>query len=95
MKAKVNKSYAGPLVRAFGGHEYVRFEYRDVPEGCDAEAHRLEEYGLIELQDNSPPVIPVGLAALRAEAKEAGISHYWQKKPERLIDELYAIEEEE
>ena len=95
MKAKVKGSYAGGLVRAFTGREYVRYEYRIVPEGCEAEAHRLNELGLLELLKNSSPDIPDDIEELREAAKEAGISYYWQKKAENLLAELDALDEEE
>ncbi len=33
------RNYLG-VVRAFGGLEFVKNEWRDVPEGCEAEARR-------------------------------------------------------
>lgn len=40
MQAKVKADYRWPAVVAFGGHEYVKSEFRPVPAGCEAEAQR-------------------------------------------------------
>jgi hypothetical protein len=95
MKARVHADYPIALVRAFGGYEFVRYELREIPENCQEEASRLAEQGLLELRDDSSPVIPADVAPLREEAKAAGIARFWQKKPETLMAELAALDEEE
>lgn len=50
MKAKSNLPYP---VTAFTGREFVRYEWRAVPVGCEAEAQRLADAGILELQDTA------------------------------------------
>jgi hypothetical protein len=38
LEATVKKSHSLPQVLAFSRHEYVKDEWRDVPEGCEDEA---------------------------------------------------------
>ena len=52
MKAKARKEHG--IIRAFTGREFVVYEWRPVPDGCEDEAKRLEAGGYLELQ--SPPV---------------------------------------
>lgn len=48
MQAKALTAYP---INAFTGRELVRYEWRLVPAGYEAEAQRLEAAGLVELQD--------------------------------------------
>lgn len=56
MQAKVKADYRWPAVVAFGGHEYVKTEFRPVPAGCEAEAQRhpyietAQDPGRVELR---------------------------------------------
>lgn len=55
MKAKALTAYP---INAFTGREFVRYEWRQIPAGCEAEAERLEAAGLLELKrggDLTPP----------------------------------------
>ena len=47
MQAKALTSYP---INAFAGRELVRYEWRPVPVGCEAEAERLQAAGLVELK---------------------------------------------
>jgi len=57
MKAKANDYPSGPVV-AFGGIEFVKYEWRDVPPGCEAEAER-HPYLLIEIVQPEATPAPV------------------------------------
>ncbi len=39
MNAKVSQNFKWDTVNAFSGNEFVRYEWRRVPEGCEVEAH--------------------------------------------------------
>lgn len=52
MKAKVSGYPSGPVV-AFGGHEFVSYEWRGVPSGCKDQA-RAHPY-LEVLEEKSQP----------------------------------------
>lgn len=60
MQAKALTAYP---INAFTGRELVRYEWRLVPAGYEAEAQRLEEAGLVELRrgggtaSGEPPVV--------------------------------------
>ena len=61
MKARAKAPHR--LVRAFTGLEFVHYEWRRVPAGCDDEAERLEAAGLLEFSQlpaaPSPMVVKV------------------------------------
>lgn len=73
MQAKALTAYP---INAFTGRELVRYEWRLVPAGYEAEAQRLEEAGLVELRqsnqkhevtavaDNDAPTLSVDLESL-------------------------------
>ena len=61
MKAKANDYPSGPVV-AFGGIEFVSYEWRDVPPGCEAEAER-HPYLLIEIVQPEATPAPVSVEA--------------------------------
>jgi len=57
MRAKAKDYPAGPVV-AFGGHEFVKYEWREVPVGCEAEAELhpfLEVEVLVEAEPEHAP----------------------------------------
>jgi len=56
MRAKVAKDYRHPIVRAFGGLEFVKSEYRRVPDGMANEADRLVAAGLLEIEAAPTPL---------------------------------------
>lgn len=75
MQAKVKQSWRWNVVKAFTGREYVKYEWRTVPDGNEAEAHRLEEDGLLEYRQGPPPAMepPDATDAAIALALESGI----------------------
>ena len=54
MKAKVSNYPAGPVV-AFGGIEYVAYEWRDVPAGFESQA---EQHPFLEVEKPPPKPTP-------------------------------------
>ena len=38
MKSRVSEDRGMRIIQAFGGYEFVGYEWRDVPEGCESEA---------------------------------------------------------
>lgn len=52
MQAKSKRPYP---VTAFNGKEFVSYEYRAVPEGCEDEAKRLVDDGILEVVDFAVP----------------------------------------
>lgn len=48
MKARVKDVYRWPTVRAFGGHEFTKDEWRSVPVGCEAEAESNDLLDTVE-----------------------------------------------
>ena len=58
MKAKANSNYpAGPVV-AFGGFEFVRNEWRDVPPGCEGQAEEHPYLDVLEEQQLEAAPVP-------------------------------------
>lgn len=53
MEARVNQSSRYGVIIAFSGREYVKYEWRLVPAGCEAEAerHPYLEIKPVELQE--------------------------------------------
>jgi pyruvate/2-oxoglutarate dehydrogenase complex dihydrolipoamide acyltransferase (E2) component len=51
MKAKVKESWPWGIVQAFAGRQYVKYEWRPVPAGAEAEAERLAGRGLLDLNE--------------------------------------------
>ncbi len=51
MEALEAKAISG-VVTAFTGHEYTPHEWRDVPEGCEAEARRNKT---LDIRSKEPP----------------------------------------
>lgn len=92
MEARVNPDYSIGVVRAFAGNEFVRYEWRKIPENVkESEIKNLEDYGLLEFRKPEE----YNLESLRLLAKAEGIPHYWNKKAERLQFELDSLDEEE
>ena len=76
MKAKANDYPSGPVV-AFGGIEFVPYEWRDVPPGCEAEAER-HPYLLIEIVQPEATPAPV---SVEAEVKKPTPRKRTRRKP--------------
>ena len=92
MEARVNPDYSIGVVRAFAGNEFIKQEWRKIPENVkESEIKNLEDYGLLEFRKPEKN----NLESLRQLAKDAGIPHYWGKGAERLLSELSALDEEE
>ena len=70
MEAKAKPPHR--VVRAFTGLEFVHYEWRRVPAGCDDEAERLEAAGLLEFSQlpAAPPPVPV----VKVDATRGAIS---------------------
>ena len=62
MKAKVKQDYRWDNLRAFSGSEFVKYEYRPVPVGCEKEAKAhpaLEiEAEIVVIKEVKPPEHP-------------------------------------
>ena len=86
MKARVNADCRWSTVTAFAGREYVKSEWRKVPDGCEEEAARHEMFDTRDKRKDPD------LEALRAQAKAGGVPRYWLKKEATLRRELAAIE---
>lgn len=51
MKAKVKQDYRWDNLRAFSGSEFVKYEYRTVPAGCEKEA---QAHPALEIEAAAP-----------------------------------------
>lgn len=92
LEARVDPSYSIGVVRAFAGHEFIKTEWRKVPDNIkESEIQNLGEAGLLEFRNHET----ADLEFLRQLAKDAGIAHYWQKKSDRLLADLDSLDEEE
>lgn len=75
MQARALTAYP---INAFTGRELVRYEWRPVPAGCEAEAERLAAAGLVELRrdggytSGEPPVIHHSIGSVVPNAPELG-----------------------
>ena len=67
MKAKVSNYPAGPVV-AFGGVEYVGYEWRDVPVGFEAQA---EQHPYLEVEKPAPKLAPKPKTTTRRKRRKA------------------------
>ena len=92
MEARVHPDYPVSLVRAFAGHEFIRQEWRKIPDNAkQPEIKSLEDAGLLIFRKPENE----DLESLRQLARLAGIPFYWSKKAETLRLELDSIDEEE
>jgi hypothetical protein len=70
MKARAKKSHKP--VRAFTGLEFVSYEWRPIPDGCEDEAARLADWGYLELQYELDDVGEIRIEATDAAFELAG-----------------------
>lgn len=99
MQARIRPDCLWKVVQAFGGMEYVKYEWRYVPVANEEEAQRhpfLEvEGGLTEPAVILPPnhLIALSLEELRAMGKAAKLPFAATMKRETLLARLAALEE--
>lgn len=101
MNARVRADSPWKIVTAFGGHEYVRGEWRSVPAGCEEEAgrHPYLETDDVQEQAAGQEAGPVDLVALsldelRVMGKAARLPFAATMKRETLIAKLSARSDE-
>ena len=70
MEAKAKPPHR--VVRAFTGLEFVHYEWRRVPAGCDDEAERLEAAGLLEF--SQLPVAPLPSLVIKVDATRGAVT---------------------
>jgi hypothetical protein len=95
MLARVKQDRSGVPVRAFSGHEYVRYEWRKVPLGCEGEAL------VHELLDTKPekgdPALPKGKAdkvVEESKSTSAALLAEILETPEEAVEEVAEPEAE-
>jgi hypothetical protein len=90
--ARVVNSHRWNTVVAFGGFEFVKSEFRLVPEGFDASSHPYLEVGQPEEEKPTAIEIPdLTIAELRVVGRELGVEHYWLKGKETLVQEIRSV----
>ena len=50
MKIKVSDGYITKTAQLFSGREYIKGEYRNVPQGCEGEARHLSALGVVDIE---------------------------------------------
>jgi hypothetical protein len=53
MRAKLSASYSHNKVRLLAGREFVKNEYRDVPEEREDEARRLAGWNILDIETDA------------------------------------------
>jgi len=89
MLAKVRSDCRWSTVTAFAGREYVKREWRRVPDGCEEEAQR---HSMLDAKDDVLDVKDANAAldmeALLSKARAANIPHYWSMSRTTLEEKL-------
>ena len=90
MKARVKEDYPLSIVRAHTGRDYVKYEWRSVPD-CDVECPLLDYRKTAVSQDGTTSaggLESMSAKALKVLAKEKGIKSVARKSKDVLIAEL-------
>jgi hypothetical protein len=63
MFARVKADHRYPVVKAFSGQIFVKYEYRPVPKGCEKEAEAHPYFDLVDVLPDPPAPEPVQVSA--------------------------------